>query len=149
MKRKIWVTFVVGLLLLTACAGNSAKPALNVSSQPIPGQKVAVAGGEYTNLAVKELQEMMQSKDFVFVNVHIPFEGRIANTDLEIPYNEIDQKLGQLPAEKDARIVLYCRSGHMSKIAAETLVSLGYTNVASLDGGMLAWEQSGQTIEGK
>jgi rhodanese-related sulfurtransferase len=92
---------------------------------------------------------MLKNKDFVFVNVHIPFEGDIANTDLSIAYDEIDQHLDQLPANKEARIVLYCRSGRMSGIAAETLVGLGYTNVANLEGGMLAWEQAGSPIEGK
>ena len=80
--------------------------------------------------------------------MHIPFEGDIANTDLSIPYNEIAQHLDQLPAEKDARIVRYCRSGRMSSIAAESLAGLGYSNVASLDGGMVAWEQVGLLLEG-
>ena len=149
MRSKFWFMLVSFSLLLTACIGNSAKPQLQVSSETIPGQKVAVSGGEYTNVSVKNLQEMMKSKDFVFVNVHIPFEGDIAGTDLSIAYDEIDQRLDQLPANKDARIVLYCRSGRMSSIAAETLVSLGYTNVASLEGGMVAWEQTGLPIEGK
>lgn len=86
---------------------------------------------------------MPADKDFTFVNVHIPFEGDIANTDLSIAYNEIEQNLEMLPAEKDAKIVLYCRSDRMSRIAAETLVDLGFTNVWNLDGGMVAWEQAG------
>ena len=120
-----------------------------VSSEAIPGQKVDVPGGQYINITVNDLQDMLKTKDFVFVNVHIPFEGDIANTDLSIPYDEIDQHLDQLPAEKDARIVLYCRSGRMSSIAAETLSGLGYTNVANLEGGMVAWEQAGLPIKGR
>jgi rhodanese-related sulfurtransferase len=129
--------------LLAACKSTSpSTPTIEVV-----GEQVSVAGGSYTNVSVAELQTMLANKDFTFVNVHIPFEGNIANTDLSIPYNEIDQNLGQLPADKSAKIVLYCRSGRMSSIAAETLVGLGYTNVWNLDGGMVAWEQAGMPLE--
>ena len=149
MKRKIWFMLIIAPLLVAACGGVSTKQTAPVSSDPIPGQKVAVSGGEYTNITVSDLQEMLKNKDFFFVNVHIPFEGDIANTDVSIPYDKIDGQLGKLPANKDARIVLYCRSDRMSSIAAETLVGLGYTNIANLEGGMVAWEQAGLPIEGQ
>jgi len=90
---------------------------------------------------------MLSNKDFVFINVHIPFAGNIVATDLSIPYDQIEQTLAKLPADKKAKIVLYCRSGRMSAIAAETLVKLGYTNIWNLDGGMVAWEQAGYEIQ--
>lgn len=90
---------------------------------------------------------MLESKDFLFVNTHIPFDGDIPNTDLSMPFNEIEQYLDQLPSDKGAKIVLYCRSGNMSTDAAEQLVKLGYTNVYELDGGFNAWEVAGLAIE--
>jgi rhodanese-related sulfurtransferase len=135
---------MVALVLLSACSPASEAPEAQVLGEP-----VSVAGGSYTNVSVAELQGMLEHKDFAFVNVHIPVEGDIANTDVSIPYDKIDQNLALLPADQDARIVLYCRSGRMSAIAAETLVGLGYTNVYNLEGGMVAWEQAGLPLEGR
>jgi rhodanese-related sulfurtransferase len=100
----------------------------------------------YTDITVDQLAGMLESKDFTMVNVHIPYEGDLPQTDLSIPYNEIEANLSQLPASKDAQVVIYCRSGNMSTQAAKTLVGLGYTNVIEVDGGMNAWENSGRAL---
>lgn len=81
------------------------------------------------------------------VNVHTPYEGEIAGTDAFIVFDEIAGD-PQLPADKDTEVLLYCRSGRMSAIAADTLVEAGYTNVIDLEGGMVAWEAAGMTVTG-
>jgi rhodanese-related sulfurtransferase len=96
-----------------------------------------------TDITPTELSTMLESKDFLFVNTHIPYEGEIAGTDAFIPYDELEIHADQLPADKDARIVLYCRSGRMSAIAAAALVEQGYSSVYNLDGGMIGWEEAG------
>lgn len=145
IKHRLVLTWLALFVLpfLAACQGNvpANQPSLPVST-PGPGSPVA-----YNDITVTDLQAILKNKDFTFVNVHIPFEGNIAGTDLSIPYDEIEQNLTQLPADKAARIVLYCRSGRMSTIAAEKLAGLGYTNVVNVKGGMVAWEQAGLPVE--
>jgi rhodanese-related sulfurtransferase len=143
MKRFATILLLFIVVLLTACK-NASTP------QPAAGgigKKVAVDGGFYADISVAELQTMLANKDFVFVNVHIPFEGNIAQTDLSIPYDQIEQNVAKLPTDMNTKIVLYCRSGRMSAIAAETLVRLRFSNVWNLSGGMAAWEQVGLPIE--
>lgn len=126
------------LVLVAACAQNT----------PATGQTPNQNADGYVDITVDELAESMENKDFALVNVHIPFQGDLPQTDLSIPYNEIADHLDQLP-DKSAPIVLYCRSGSMSTTAAEELVSLGYTNVMELDGGMNAWKAAGYELVGQ
>jgi len=136
MKKQMLIFFVLIGILLAGC-----------QSKSVTAETVEVTGGSYQDVTPDGLKTMLKDKDFVFINVHIPFAGNLAGTDLSIPYDQMEQYLSQLPDEKDAKIVLYCRSGRMSQIAAEKLVSLGYTNVWDLKGGMVDWEQAGYDLE--
>jgi rhodanese-related sulfurtransferase len=134
MKR---IPAIIGLLgallaLLAACGSKPGSP------------------GGYTNVSPAELKAMLAAKDFLLVNVHTPYEGEIDPTDAFIPYEASpEQHVDQYPADKSARIVLYCRSGRMSTTVAEALVKAGYTDVYNLDGGMMAWEASGYPLTRK
>ena len=139
MKQILLISLFL-LVTLTACQS---------SVEEIMGKEITTASGYYKDITPAELDAMLSNKDLFLVNVHIPFAGNIADTDLSIPYDQISapENQTQLPADKDAKIVLYCRSGRMSAIAAEELVSLGYTNIWNLESGMVAWEQAGREIE--
>jgi rhodanese-related sulfurtransferase len=143
------LALILTTLLMVACGGqeggNTAPAATDLASQT---QTVPVeGGGSYTDVSVDGLASMLENKDFPLVNVHVPYEGEIEGTDDFIPFDQIEQNVDKLPADKDARVVIYCRSGSMSTISARTLVELGYTDVWNLDGGMIAWEASGRPLQ--
>ena len=148
MKIKINLThilFVMLILGLSACQSSTVTTG-GLETTDI-GTDIKINGGSYKEISVNELVSMMEKKDFTLVNVHIPFEGDLPKTDLSLAYDTIGQNLDQLGGDQNAKIVLYCKSDRMSTIAAEELVKLGYTNIWNLDGGMVAWEQAGQSIE--
>ena len=120
---------------------------IGCQSATVTAETVSTANGSFQNITPAELRTMLKSKDFIFINVHLPFAGNIPDTDLSIPYNKLEQNLSRLPADKNEKVVLYCSSGRMSEIAAEELTSLGYTNVWNLKGGMVEWEQAGYPLE--
>ena len=135
MRRKLLLLTLIAFLLV-AC-----------QPRAVSGETVTVAGGSYKNTTADGLNAMLKDKDFILVNVHTPFAGDIPGTDDSIAYDRIEANLARLPVGKEAKIVLYCRSGRMSEIAAGTLVSLGYTNIWNLNGGMVEWEEAGYELE--
>jgi rhodanese-related sulfurtransferase len=132
--------------VLAACSP-APSPGTSSSASELPaGQQAPSRNADgYMDLTPTQLAQMLEQKDFVLVNVHIPYEGELPQTDLYIPFDEIEQHTDKLPA-KDAPVVLYCRSGRMSTQAAETLAGLDYTNVYELDGGFNAWQASGYEL---
>jgi rhodanese-related sulfurtransferase len=119
-------------------------PASAFAQSATVGERVAVEGGAYWSISVAELQAMRASnRNPSLVNVHVPDQGDIAGTNASIPFREIADHLDELPADKNAPVALYCRSGPMSVRAATTLAGLGYTRVYSLVGGFNAWAAAG------
>jgi rhodanese-related sulfurtransferase len=129
------ITIMGLLMLLLAACQSSDNP--NQSATPAAYQTFTI--DEFASIVDNE------SDAFTIVNVHIPYEGEVANTDAFVAYNDLDALTAALP-DKNAPIILYCRSGHMSKLASDDLLELGYTNVHDVPGGMVAWASSGRDL---
>lgn len=65
------------------------------------------------------------------------------DTALNLPHDELERRLGEIPGSKSGEIVVYCRSGKRARMAEDILINKGYTNVKDLAGHWQAW--SGQT----
>ena len=130
MKVRILFFVSLFLFLIYGCAQNNA------------GE-----GTKYKDLTSEELNQMLDSDaDIFLVDVHIPEQQHIKGTDAFMPYNEIENNLDSLP-DKNAKIVLYCRSGSMSREAAQKLADLGYKNVLNHLGGTIDWKNKGFEFE--
>ncbi len=112
-------------------------------------KKDLVQLAKYQNISAEQLNAMLKRKDFTLVDVHIPEQPHIPGTDKFIPFDRILDRLDELPSDKNAKIVLYCRSGSMSRRAASDLLKAGYKNVYNLDGGVIEWTAAGYSLDNK
>lgn len=98
-------------------------------------------GAVYVNITAEEAKEIMDTEEgYVILDVREQDEydaGHISGAIL-IPYTQIEAKANEMLTDKDQLILVYCRSGRRSKLAAEALVELGYTNIKEF-GGILDW----------
>ena len=96
----------------------------------------------YEQISGAEAKALMDSESgYIILDVREQYEydeGHIPGAVL-IPYGEIADRAEKELPDKDQLILVYCRSGRRSKIAAEELVKLGYTNVKEF-GGIIDWE---------
>ena len=124
MKKLI--ILVLALMLLTACGQEKEKP-----------QKEEA----YMNITAQEAKNLMDSEEgYVILDVRTQEEyaqGHIPGAIL-IPDYEISTKAEELLPDQNQLILVYCRSGRRSKLAAEALVKLGYTNIREF-GGIIDW----------
>ncbi|MCV7068838.1 rhodanese-like domain-containing protein [Mycolicibacterium farcinogenes] len=136
----IGVLAVVAAMSLTSCGSQSGAP--SVTSTEGAATSVVL----HRLVGADEFASAIAESDRLTINVHVPFEGDIAGTDLSIPFDRIAEQADRLPSDRDAPIAIYCRTGPMSATAAEALRSLGYTDVVELKGGMKAWQASGRPL---
>jgi phage shock protein E len=136
------IALVAGWALLSGRSGTGSSPA----PAAVNGTVIQANGGHWTNITPDTLASLLPAKDFTLLNVKTPYIGEIDGTDVYIPYTDVAARAAELPPAKSARIVVYCRSGHESAVAAQTLLDLGYTNILNLDGGMDAWTASGRQL---
>lgn len=125
MGWKQLVLLFITVLLLTACGQNKENTQeviyMNISAQE--AKKIMDTEEGYVILDVREQEEYDEK--------HIP--GAIV-----IPHMEIANRAEEVLTDKNQLILVYCRSGRRSKIAAEALIELGYTNIKEF-GGILDW----------
>lgn len=104
--------------------------------------QASASGAKALPISPKAVKDLLASgKEFVLLDVRTFEEfvaGRIQGSVL-LPYDQITAATAaKVIGAKDKTVVVYCRTGHRSGIAAAALVSLGYTKVLDM-GGILSW----------
>ena len=123
MKKLFFLLLAV--MLLTACGQDKEND----------------QGAVYVNITAEEAKQIMDTEEgYIILDVRTQEEydqGHIPGA-IVISHEEIEEKAEEVLTDKDQLILVYCRSGRRSKIAAEALVELGYTNIKEF-GGIIDW----------
>ncbi|MFL0162637.1 rhodanese-like domain-containing protein [Aquirufa salirivi] len=97
------------------------------------------------DITVEELKERMDKNEAMYI-IDVREENEYDEFNIGaqlIPLGELPERLDEIKADKDAEIIVHCRSGARSGRAQQYLSSEGYGNVRNLLGGMLAWQAAG------
>jgi len=130
-------------VLIAGCAGTGSVAEVQLVTDDTTSETFVPKKGDavYVSISAQRAKQLMDSEsDYVVLDVRTPEEyadGHIKGSML-IPYNEIGERAEDELPEKDKLILVYCRSGRRSKIAAQALAELGYTNVKEF-GGIIDW----------
>ncbi|MEY3052919.1 MAG: hypothetical protein RLY31_2704 [Bacteroidota bacterium] len=94
------------------------------------------------DLTVGQLKAKLEAGDsLVLIDVREPYEHEAFHIGGQlIPLGQLAENIPALSAHQTDHIVLYCRSGSRSGMAAHLLRAAGFSHVSNLVGGMLAWE---------
>lgn len=135
MKRKIIICFILtAITLLTSCA---AKSVGIIPSSETPGS----ASEAYHKITSEEAKNMMESGGVTVVDVRRPeeyAEKHIPGAIL-VSNETIAEKSDEMLPDKDAVLLIYCRTGVRSKQASDKLIELGYRNIYDF-GGIIDWQ---------
>ena len=142
MKKILCIISAVLCIFLTACTDATSIGIIGGADGPT--SIIIAEKGEkamYQQITPEEAKKIMDSgEEHIILDTREQDEfdeGHIPGAIL-IPYTEIENKAEEMIPDKNAQILVYCRSGRRSKIASESLAKLGYTNVKEF-GGIIDW----------
>ena len=128
------------ILLFAALATSPALSGCTLSKTKADTAEDMTGKAAYHKLSAEQAYEMMASQEVVVVDVRTQEEydgGHIENAVL-VPNESIVSEMPEALPDKEATLLIYCRSGRRSKEAAQKLLSLGYQNVYDF-GGVIDW----------
>jgi phage shock protein E len=133
MKTQIWRLPLFGLLaiVLIAVTGCGREPEVTSVSAATLSERLDSADAPVI-LDVRTLEE--------YSSGHVP--GAI-----NVPYDQVADRVEEFAAFRDADVVVYCQSGKRASMAAADLKAAGFSRVLDLEGHMQGWKEQGLPLE--
>lgn len=123
----------------------------------------AAEDNTYTDVSVNDAKKMIEEGNVFVIDVRTPDEFRAAHIEGAVyipvaslknppgepvlpPEDLLANQMDKLPADCDAKILVYCKTGSRSVNASKILVNAGYTNVYNMQSGLKAWIDAGYPV---
>ena len=140
MKTKFLAALLVVLgvsVLLSGCGSADS----NTMQPPAAKAQESKVTAEYHKITQEQAKERMtKNPKVIILDVRTPQEYKDGHIDkaINVPNEDINTTPPKELPDKNAEILVYCRSGHRSKQASDKLVKMGYTNIYDF-GGINTW----------
>jgi rhodanese-related sulfurtransferase len=135
MMSRFWLVGCLLIAIVAACTPNEGELTSGTAPKVITAEELTA---QIQNAQAPLILDVRTEKEYA--DGHIPGA-------LNIPHDQLADRLSEIDAAKTEEIVVHCRSGHRAGIAEKVLIEAGYSNVRDLDGHMNGWRSGGYPIE--
>ncbi len=140
-KRNLFVLVLVSVMFLTAQA--------SIAKDLTVKDMVSDAKKNICEVSVSEAKEVLDRGGYIFLDCRTSKEFKMGHIPgaMNIPRGLLEFKIDKKIPEKNAEIIMYCKTGGRGCLSTCTLCRMGYKNTKNIDGGWKAWEKAGYPVE--
>jgi len=145
MKRKRYMLFVALMISAIFAFHGSLALAENMTAKDFMEE----AKKHITTISVADAKALLDKGGVAFLDVREPKEyqsGHIPGA-VNVPRGLLEFQIETKIPDKNAVVVVYCKTGGRSCLASQTLVKMGYKNIKNMDGGWQAWMKAGYPVD--
>lgn len=144
MQRRVSKVIIVSLVLIFTL-GTGTLLAENITAPDL----MAAAKAMITSIDAAQAKAYLDEGGYLFIDVRTADEYKMGHVPgaINIPRGLLEFRIASSVPEKDAKVVVYCKSGGRSSLATQTLKIMGYTELLNMDGGWNAWDAAEYPVE--
>jgi rhodanese-related sulfurtransferase len=142
MKRRMIV--ILALVFLFPFFASQA-----VAKDMTSSDFVNVAKKSIHEVSVSDAKELLDKGGYIFLDCREPNEFKMGHVpgSMNIPRGLVEFKVDKQIPDKNAKIIIYCKSGGRGCLTCCTMCKMGYHNAVNMAGGWKAWEKAGYPVE--
>jgi rhodanese-related sulfurtransferase len=145
MKRKSYVLLIALMMSAVFAVNGSLALAKDMTANEFKEEALK----NITTISVADAKSLFDKGGVIFLDVRTEKEYRSGHIPgaINIARGLLEFVIGNKIPDKNAAIVVYCRTGGRSCLASYTLVKMGYKDIKNMDGGWKAWMSAGYPVE--